>query len=206
MAGETPGGRAVQTGGGEGVEAQLTGTGVNVISNGLQGVEVGDLIQRVAGLLQQRLVDDDAVGLQAVGNGDDLAVGVLQSVVFGSQLIVHSAVAQVIAEIAPSGDAALVALEQGGSAVLVHLGNEHGLILAGSGSNDLDRHAGLISVGLGQSLPGLLGLGLEVQVIDTAGGSVTVTFALCAAVSAASDQRQSHHKSKDQCKKLFHVD
>ena len=46
VAGETPGGGAVQTGGGEGVEAQLIGAGVDVVGHGLQGGEVGDLVER----------------------------------------------------------------------------------------------------------------------------------------------------------------
>ena len=56
MAGETPGGGAVQAGSGEGVEAQLGSAGVDVVGNGLQGSEVGDLLNGVAGLLQQSLL------------------------------------------------------------------------------------------------------------------------------------------------------
>ena len=56
MAGETPGGRAVQAGGGEGIEAQLGSTGMDVIGNGLQGLEVGDLVQGVAGLSSRALL------------------------------------------------------------------------------------------------------------------------------------------------------
>ena len=69
VAGEAPGGGAVQTGGGEGVEAQLGGAGVDVVGDGLQGLKVGDLVEGVAGLLQQSLVDDDAEGLVAVADG-----------------------------------------------------------------------------------------------------------------------------------------
>ena len=53
VAGEAPGRGAFQAGGGEGVEAQLSGAGVDVVSDGLQGREVLDLIQRVAGLVQR---------------------------------------------------------------------------------------------------------------------------------------------------------
>ena len=43
-------GGIVVAGGGEGIEAQLSSAGVDVIGNGLQGLEVGDLVQGVAGL------------------------------------------------------------------------------------------------------------------------------------------------------------
>ena len=56
MAGETPRGGAVQTGGGKGIEAQLSGAGVDVIGNGLQGLKVGDLVQRVTGLSSRALL------------------------------------------------------------------------------------------------------------------------------------------------------
>ena len=59
VAGESPGRGAVQTGGGEGVEAQLSSAGVDVFSNSLQGLEVGDVSQVVASLCQQSGVDDD---------------------------------------------------------------------------------------------------------------------------------------------------
>ena len=39
---------------------------VDVVSDLLQGLEVGDVGDLIAGFLQQRLVHDDTVGLQAV--------------------------------------------------------------------------------------------------------------------------------------------
>ena len=46
---------------------------MDVIGNGLQGLEVGDLVQGVTGLLQQGLVDDDAEGLVAVADGQTVS-------------------------------------------------------------------------------------------------------------------------------------
>ena len=62
-----------------------------------------------------------------------------------------------------------VDLEQGGSFALLHLAHQGGLVLAGSGGHDGDRHAGLLGVLSGQILPILILLGLEVQVVDLAG-------------------------------------
>ena len=53
MAGETPAGGAFEAGGGECVEAELVSTGMDVVSDSLQGFEVGDLVDGVASLLKQ---------------------------------------------------------------------------------------------------------------------------------------------------------
>ena len=53
MAGETPAGGAVEASGGECVEAELVSTGMDVVSDSLQGFEVGDLVDGVASLLKQ---------------------------------------------------------------------------------------------------------------------------------------------------------
>ena len=204
MAGETPGGGAVQTGGGEGVEAQLGSAAVDVVSDLLQGLEVGDVGDLIAGFLQQRLVHDDTVGLQAVADGDDLTVGVLQGIILGGQLVVHVAAAQVVAELTPGSHAALVALEQGGRVFLVHLGHQGGLIIAGGGGEDLDGHAGLLGVGGGQSLPGVVRLRLKVQIVHAAGGGVAALGLGVVLLLTAGHQRQGHHESKKHCKKLLH--
>ena len=210
MAGEAPGGRAVQTGGGEGIEAQLGSTGMDVIGNGLQGLEVGDLVQGVAGLLQQSLVDNDAEGLIAVTDGHGLAVGVLQIEVMGGHLVVHVGAFQIVAELTVAVDSAQVAhLEHGGSGVLIHLGGQGGVVLAGSGGDDLDGHAGLRGVSGGQGLPSGIGLGLKVQIVHTAGGSgiaVAITsVGIGLLLLTAGYQGQSHHKSQKHAKKLLHV-
>ena len=204
MAGETPSGAAVQTGGGEGIEAQLGSAGVDVIGNGLQGLEVGDLVQGVAGLLQQSLVDDDAKGLVAVTDGHGLAVGVLQVEVMGGHLIVDISALQVVAELTVAVHSAQIAhLEHGGSSVLIHLGSQRGIVLAGSGGEDLDGHAGLSGVGGSQSLPSSVGLGLKVQVVHATGGSVAALVGVVLLLTAG-HQRQGHHESKKHCKKLLH--
>ena len=208
MAGETPRGGAVQTGGGEGIEAQLSGAGVDVIGNGLQGLEVGDLVQRVTGLLQQSLVDDDAKGLVAVTDGNGLAVGILQIKVMGGHLVVHVGAFQVVAELTVAVDSTQIAhLEHGGSGVLIHLGGQGGVVLAGGGGDNLDGYTGLSGVGGGQSLPSGVGLGLEVQVVHAAGGSVAalVGVGIGLLLLAAGYQGQSHHESQEHCKKLLHL-
>ena len=87
------------------------------------------------------------------------------------------------------------------------IGEGETLISTGSSGHHGDGHTGLLGVSLGQILPILILFGLEVQVIHLAGGSGVITGTLCVVASAAAgDQRQRHHKSQDQCKKLFHVD
>ena len=160
MAGETPGGGAVQTGGGEGVEAQLVGAGVDVIGYGLQGGEVGDLVQGVTGLGQQGLVDDDAEGLVAVTHGQQFAVLTVEVEVVGGEFLGEVGVGEVIAVLAPGLDGAgVAALEHGGGAVgLIHLDGESVVVLAGGGGDDLHGDTGLLGVLLGQILPGLVRL------------------------------------------------
>ena len=165
---------------------------MDIVGDLLQRLEVGDVADLIARLLQQGLVDDDAVGLKAVADGDDLTVGILQRIVLGGQLVVDAGVRQVIAAVAPRGDAALVALEQRGRALLVNLSGQGALILAGGGGH----HAGLLGIGLGKCLPGLFRFGLEVQIVNRA---------LCAVLAgAAGDEGKRHDQSKEGCKKLFH--
>ena len=164
---------------------------MDVVSDSLQGGEVGDVVQSVAGLLQQSLVDDDAEGLIQAGQVADLI--------------------------------------QGGSLALSHLSGQSVGVGAGSSGDDLHGHAGLLGVDSGQSLPGLVSLGLKVQIIDLAGsggdglrglgglglggllglsGSLRLgsCLGLGGGVAAASHERQSHGQSQDQCKQLFHLD
>ena len=56
MAGETPAGGAFEAGGGECVEAELFSTSVDVVSDSLQGFEVGDLVDGVAGFSSRALL------------------------------------------------------------------------------------------------------------------------------------------------------
>src|SRR5699024_5692567 len=106
----------IHTGGGEGtLDAQLVLAGLDVIGDLLQGLEVGDVLGGVAGLFQQRLVVDDAVGLNDVGNGGN-AVAVLQCEGVAGQVGVQFGAGQVVAVILPVGQTdGAVDLEQGGS-------------------------------------------------------------------------------------------
>ena len=204
MAGEAPAGGALQAGGAEGVKAQLGSAAVDVVGDLLQGLKVGDIGDLIAGLLQQSLVDDDAKGLIAVADGHGLAVGILQVEVLSGHFLHDVGVIQRIAEIAIGVDGALVAhLEHGGRSGLVQLGGQHGVILAGGGGDDLDLHAGLLGVGLGQILPSLVGFGLEVQVVHGTLRFVSIALVVVCLL-AAGCQRQRHNKSQSQCKKLLH--
>ena len=167
---EAPVGRTVHAGGGEcTIDAQLSLAGLDVVGDLLQVIEALDVVLSVAGGGQQLLVVDDAVGLNDVsdtGNG----VAVLQCEGVAGQLAVDIAAGQVKAVVLPVCQThRAVDLEQGRSLALLHLAHQGGLILAGSGGHDGDRHAGLLGVGSSQVLPGLILLGLEVQVVDLAG-------------------------------------
>ena len=222
MAGEAPAGGAVKSGGGEGREGQLAGgvTRSDVLGNGLEALEIRDVGELVAGLGQKRGVHDDAEGLVAIADAVDFAVLTEEVEVVGGHLLVDGGVGQVVAVVAPGVQAGLVAaLEQGGHVALVHLGGQRGAVLAGSRGDDLDGHAGLLGIESGELLPGGVSLGLEVQVIDAAGrgavaalGSVAGLGVVPAARSvarvsrglAAGRQREYHHESEKQCKKLLH--
>ena len=230
MAGEAPAGGAFEAGGGECVEAELFSTSVDVVSDSLQGSEVGDLVDGVAGLLKQSLVDDDAECFVAVADRQRLAVFTLEVESVGGHLVHDGGAVQRIAVVAVGVDGALVAaLEEGRSGALVQLGGEGGVVGAGSSGDDLDGNAGLLGVGGGELLPGFVSLGLEVQVVDGAGrfgrgglfrrlsgffggffcsrGSLgrSGLFGLCGlGLGSAGSQTQNHHESEKHCDDLFH--
>ena len=217
MAGEPPGGGAVKAGGAEGVKSQLCGAGVYIVCNGLQRSEVLYLVNGMASLLQQGLVGDDAIGFEAVRYGDDAALGVLQGIVFGGELVIYGGVGQIIAVLTPGGNAALVALEQRGGLALVHLGGQSGLIVAGSSGNDLYGYSGELGVLLSQLLPSGVGFGLEVEIIDGTGCSGLLGgllrgrlsaflggFSLVCSRCRTGCHREYHSNSQQQCQKLLH--
>ena len=156
----------------------------------------------------------------AVADAVDFAVLTEEVEVVGGHLLVDGAVGQVVAVVAPGVQAGLVAaLEQGGHVALVHLGGQRGAVLAGGRGDDLDGYAGLLSVERGELLPGGVGLGLEVEVVDAAGGAVGRGLARGGVGSrglggrgvarrgiglAAGGQGEDHHESEKQCKKLLH--
>ena len=191
------------------LSAQLIGAGVDVIGHGLQGGEVGDLVQGVTGLGQQGLVDDDAEGLVAVTNGQQLAVLAVEVEVIGGELVGEVGAGEVIAELAPGLDGASVAaLEHGGGLGLIHLNGEGVVVLAGGGGDDLHGDAGLLGVLLGKLLPGGIGLGLEVQVVDRASGFRAGSGAGCrggVAVAAASQQSQAQAGRQHKSERFLHL-
>ena len=232
MAGETPAGGAFEAGGGECVEAELVSTGMDVVSDSLQGFEVGDLVDGVASLLKQSLVDDDAERLVAVADGEGLAVFTLEVESIGGHLIHDGSAVERIAVVAVGVDGALVAaLEQSRSGALVKLGCEGGVIGAGSSGDDLDGNAGLLGIGGGELLPSFVSFGLEVQVVDRtgrfgrgglfrlglSGGSLFGggrsrfglgrggLFGLCGlGLGCAGSQAKNHHERQKHCDDLFH--
>ena len=196
MAGETPGGRTVQAGSGEGIEAQGLGVGVDVVSHGLQGSKVLDLVDGVASLLQQVHVGDDAEGLIAVAHGLQSTLIVVQVKVVGGQLTGHGGAGQVQSVLVPVAQGFPVADdEQGGRLGLGHLSGQGLLIGAGSGGDNLHGDTGLGGVQRGDLLQRGVCFGLEVQVVDGAG--------LLSGSHGA--QAQNHHNSQEQCKKLLHM-
>ena len=208
MAGESPGGGAVQTGAGERVEAQLGCSGVDVVGDGLQGIEVGDLIEGMAGLLQQRLVDDDAERLVAIADGYQL-VAVIEVEIGGGEFLYEIGVGEIQRVLAPGLHGALVAdLEHGGGGVLIHFSGKGVVVFAGSGGHDLDFHAGLLGVGLGQILPGLIRFGLEVQVVDLAGGGIGglggVRGRFRSRFAGAGAEREHDAQNEQDCKEFLH--
>ena len=166
---EAPVRGGIHAGGGEGGEAQLVLAGGDVLGDGLQGLEVGDVSNAVAGLLQQSGVGDEAVGLGQVGDAQN-RVAVLQREGVVGQLAVEGGTGHVIAVVLPGLQAdGAVHLEQGGSFGLGDLGLQGILVGAGGGGDDGHRDAGLSGVGGGKGLPGLSNFGLEVEVVNGAG-------------------------------------
>ena len=169
VAGEPPAGGTVHIGGGKGVEAQLRGAGVDVLHDGLQRFEVGDLVQLVAGLLEEVHIDDDAVALIAVADGAELAVLIIDVVGIGVQLVGDLGAGEIQAVVGPGVGAGLVAHdEQGGRVGLVHLSGQGLRIGAGSGGDHVHGDAGLLGVELRDLLKNFIGFGLEVQPVDGA--------------------------------------
>ena len=177
---EAPVGGAIHAGGGEGGEAQLVLAGGDVLGHLLQVVKALDVIGGVAGLLQQSLVVDDAVGLDNIADARHL-VPVHQGELLAGELAGNVRAGQVIAVVLPSGQAhGAVDLEQGGSIGLGHLGLQSGLIAARSGGKDGDLHAGLLGVQVGQFLPLSILLRLKIQVVHFSAGGI-VARASCVA-------------------------
>ena len=161
----------IHTGGGECCKAKFVLAGGDVLGNLLQVCEALDIIGGVTGLFQQGLVGDQAVALDNVADGHG-GVAIFQGVRIAGQVAQDLGAGQVIAVILPVGQAdRAVDLEQGGCIALGHFAHQSGFVLAGSSGHNGNGNAGLFGVGLCQGLPGFILLGLEVQVVDLAGGS-----------------------------------
>ena len=193
---------------------------MDVVSDSLQGSEVLDLVDGVAGLLQQSLVDDDAVGLEAVADGLQLAGIVVEVELVGGQLTGDGGAGQIQSVLVPVLQAGLVAdVVDGGSLGLGHLSGQGVGVGTGSGGDDLDGNAGGLGVELRQLLHGAVSLGLEVQVVDAAlsGGGSGLGSGCClgggsggslsgsgSGRTAAGSQAQNHNQSQQHSNQLFH--
>ena len=210
MTGVAPGGAGIHIVGREGVKAKRRGVGVDVLGDRLEAGEVLQLVHAVPRLLDEVGIDDDAVALEAVADGDQLAAVVIQVVGVGVELLGDRRAGQVERVVAPVLDGVGVADdEQGRRRALIHLGGQGLAVGAGGGGDDLDVDAGLVLVERGELLQRVVGLGLEVQPIDAArrgGGLVrrSGVFRRGVVPAAAGDERERHHKRKGQCQDLFH--
>ena len=169
---ETPVGAGIETGGGErALDTKLVLLSLDVISHGLQGIEVVDVIDAldlgaVGGdvLGQQILVVDQAISLHGVRNTDDL-IPILEGDILVDELLVRLSVGHVISVGLPVLVAdRTVDLEQGRGLGLGDLGLQSLLVCAGSSGLDLDLNTSFLGVILGQLLPFVIGFRLEVQV------------------------------------------
>ena len=170
VGGVAPAGGVIHAGGSEGtVNAELVLAGLDVIGASLQLVEGVDVLGLVAGLLEELLVVDDAVALLNPVDTQILAVGLqCQGVV--DELTAELGVGKIGAVVLPvlkAGGA--VDLEQRRSGALGHLGLELLLVGVGGGGHDLDLDALLLLVRLGDLLPLLVDLGLELEEVDLSG-------------------------------------
>ena len=173
---ETPVGAGIETGGGErALDTKLVLLSLDVISHGLQGIEIVDILDvldlgSIGGdvLGQQILVVNQAIGLHSVWNANDLAP-ILEGDVLVDELLVRLSVRHVISV----GRPVLVAdravdLEQGRSLGLGDLGLQSLFVCTGSSGLDLDLDTGFLGVILGQLLPFVAGFRLEVKEVHLA--------------------------------------
>ena len=158
---ETPVGAGIEASGGEGaLDAELVLLGLHVVGDGLQGVEVVDVVDAldlgtIGGdvLVEDVLVVDQAVGFHNVRHADDL-VAVLQRHILVDELVVRLGILHIGGVALPVLVAnRAVDLEQGRGFGLCDLGLQRLLVGAGGCGLNLDLDAGLLGVFLGQSSP-----------------------------------------------------
>ena len=200
---EAPIGAGIETCGSEcALNAELVLLGLDVISNGLQGIEIVDILDvldlgAIGGdvLGQQILVVNQAIGFHSVRNANDLAP-ILEGDVLVDELLVRLGVRHVISVGLPVLIAdRTIDLEQGRGFGLGDLGLQGLLVGAGSSSLDLDLDTGFPGVILGQLLPFVVGFRLEVQVIDLALAVVGAGARSASAQRAYGHRRDGDHSN-----------
>ena len=140
---------------------------MDVLSNGLEAVEVFDFVHCVACSLNVIGVNNDAVALVAVADGNELAVSVFEVEVFGLELFCDSCVGEVESILVPILNALLVAdYEQCRRIGLIHFSGKGLSVCTRSSGNDLNVYALSFLVLLSKALEGLVELGLEVQPVN----------------------------------------
>ena len=160
-------------------ESEFVFSGGDVFGNLLQGLEVGDVGNFIAGLFEESLVDDDAVGLGHISNAADGAVGALQSKGVVGEFLGDSGIGEIRAVFFPGFKTdRTVDLEQGGSIRLGDFRSQSLFVLAVGSGGDINLNAGFLGVLLGQFLPLCIRFGLEVQIVH-------VAFLIAAAAIAA---------------------
>ena len=115
---------------------------MDVFGNCLQGSEVLDVINTVACLCEESLVDDDTETLIAVTDGAELAVCIIEVVCIEVELVCDLCVLEVEAEVTPCVDCGAVTYDEECRRIgLVHLSGKCLLICTGSSGNDLYGNA-----------------------------------------------------------------
>ena len=190
---------------------------MDVFRDLLQRREVLDVLNLVAGLFQQSLVDDDAERLVAVADGLQLALCIVEVEGVGVELLGDGAVGQIQCVFVPVVQSGGVADVEDGD--VADVGSQGVVVVAGSSGNDLNFDTGLLGVGRSQLGQGFVELRLEVQVVNGTLRGIGVVFGrgglgrgLAGIIGrsglfvalAAGEQAGDHCQSQKQCKQFFH--
>ena len=159
---------------------------MDVLGDFLELVEALDLVDRLRlgvrqgeVLLHDGVVVDDSIALGGEGDAVDLAVFALERQIFLCQILGEFLVAQIRGVLLPVLQAnGAVDVEEGRCVRLVDFCLERLLVVSGRRGADLDLDARLLLVFCRDFLPGLLGFGFEVEVVD---GGFAVVFLVRAA-------------------------
>ena len=162
---ESPVRRAVHTCGCKCAESKLVLSCSDIFYDFLKAVEICDVFCCVSCFFQQRLVVDNTIVLNNVGDTSHL-VAVHQCEAVVRQLSCDVGTRQVIAVILPACKSnRSVYLEQRRRVCLCHLGLQRFLIFSGRCCQDCHRHTCLFCISFSQLLPVLICLRLEVQIV-----------------------------------------